>query len=193
MNTENWRDITGFPGYQISDRGRLRSFMPSTRLPTPSADGRILAGGKDKDGYRRAVLCSSAGRKSCRIADLVAAAFIGPKPPGMVLCHSNGDRVDNRVANLRYDTQRANLLDKHLHGTWQAGEKHPLAKLTEADVLAIRASTETYKALALRYNVTEGTISAVRTGRLWKHLPLMPVEGGARHTALSPPAFPGSS
>lgn len=42
--------------------------------------------------------------------------------------------------------------------------------LTEAQVLEIRASTETYKALRDRYKVAVGTIHEIRTGKTWRHL-----------------------
>ena len=37
--------------------------------------------------------------------------IVGPLPPGMHTCHGPGGQQDNRVANLRYDTPRANMLD----------------------------------------------------------------------------------
>lgn len=45
-----------------------------------------------------------------------------------------------------------------------------LGKLTEADVLAIRASTEPEATLAARYNVTKPTIGAIRRYLKHKHI-----------------------
>ncbi len=50
------------------------------------------------------------------------------------------------------------------------GEKSPHAKLTEADVKFIRASSESGRDLAKRFGVRDCTISAVRLGRAWKHV-----------------------
>ena len=47
---------------------------------------------------------------------LVAAAFLGPRPDGLEICHSNGDATDNRAANLRWDTRSSNLHDAVAHG-----------------------------------------------------------------------------
>jgi hypothetical protein len=45
------------------------------------------------------------------------------------------------------------------------------AVLTEAAVLAIRASRETTKALAARYEVTQETLQLARDSLTWRHLP----------------------
>jgi hypothetical protein len=50
------------------------------------------------------------------------------------------------------------------------GEIHPSAKLTEADVRAIRSSTETRASLGRMYHVSAPTISAIRMRRTWKHV-----------------------
>lgn len=172
MEIENWQDIPGFPGYQISDQGRLRSFLYSKVRGAAPPEGRILVGGHDRDGYRRAVLCADDGkiRKSLKISHLVAAAFIGPRPRRSVVRHMNGDHTDDRAANLRYGTQRQNIGDKVEHGTMARGEGHGSARLTEIDVRAIRASTEKLAPLAARYGVSQSTISAIRHRRLWAHI-----------------------
>lgn len=176
---EEWKKVDGFPLYEISNLGRLRSFADSHRLGAAPEDGRILAGGRDKDGYRRAVLCAEGGRvrKSLRMSAMVAAAFIGERPTGTVLRHLNGKRDDDRASNLAFGTQKENIADKKEHGTHQAGESHPSARLTEAAVLAIRNSDQSGSKLAAEYGVKTCTISAIRTGRLWPHVggPLRPM------------------
>ena len=44
------------------------------------------------------------------------------------------------------------------------------AKLTEDDVRAIRASSESSCALARKLGVNQGTISCVRSGKTWGHV-----------------------
>jgi hypothetical protein len=51
------------------------------------------------------------------------------------------------------------------------GERHGNAKLTESDVLHIRASSEQGSVLAKRFNVTRCVITGIRKRRGWKHLP----------------------
>lgn len=50
------------------------------------------------------------------------------------------------------------------------GEANTSAKLTEAQVLEIRASNETGKALAMKYGVSGYTISVIRNRKMWRHI-----------------------
>jgi|SRR6516164_5497046 len=50
------------------------------------------------------------------------------------------------------------------------GEEHGSAILREEDVLMIRASGESRKTLAQRYNVSPETIKTIRARRSWKHV-----------------------
>jgi hypothetical protein len=101
---------------------------------------------------------------------LVLEAFVGPRPEGFDACHNNGNKTDNRLENLRWDTKSANSLDKRRHGTMLRGEKHPKNKLTEVQAREILASPEMGVALAAKYGVSECTVCEIRTGRKWKHL-----------------------
>jgi len=51
------------------------------------------------------------------------------------------------------------------------GEGSPRAKLTEAAVREIRASSESGYALAKQYGVNSGTISLIKRRLTWSHLP----------------------
>ena len=62
--------------------------------PTPFTDG---------DGHVWVTLTRPDGTsETCRIADLVAATFLGPCPAGMELRHGAGGLSDNSVGNLSY-------------------------------------------------------------------------------------------
>jgi hypothetical protein len=50
------------------------------------------------------------------------------------------------------------------------GEKHGMAKLTEAQVREIRQGNETYRVLAKRFGVSATTIADVRHRHIWKHI-----------------------
>lgn len=50
------------------------------------------------------------------------------------------------------------------------GEEHGSAKLTDADVLAIRASKEKQRDTAAKYGVTQAAISSIVRRKVWQHI-----------------------
>lgn len=169
--TEQWKPVEGWPKYEISDQGRLRSWHKSPNESGHPQIPRILKGGYNRYGYRRAVLVGPEGqRRSFLIYHLVADAFIGARPKGLVLTHLNGINTDDRSQNLKYRTQKENIHDKIKHGTMPYGERHHMAKLTAKEVLEIRQSPEPNKILTKKYNITSSHVSSIKYGRIWKHL-----------------------
>lgn len=159
MREEEWRWLPSDDAYEVSSEGRVRSYR---RNPP-----RLIWGG-DQDGYRRIVI---RGRKRY-FHDMVAEAFLGPRPDGLDVCHLNGIRWDNRVANLRYGTRKENVADARRHGTLMAGEGHYASILTWAQVREIRALWATrelsqYK-IAERFGVSRSCVQAIIENRNWK-------------------------
>lgn len=104
---------------------------------------------------------------------LVAEAFIGPRPLGFVTCHGDGDSLNNNAANLRYDTPAGNSADAIRHGTQAHGTDHPMAKLTEADVRQLRqrvARGEAPLAIAEEFGITRWTVNEIARRRTWQHV-----------------------
>lgn len=52
----------------------------------------------------------------------------------------------------------------------KAGEFNPSVKLTEGDILVIRASGEAYRALGLRYGVDHTLIYQIKKRKIWKQI-----------------------
>lgn len=115
-----WTDIPGFPGYQACKAGDIKRLERTDRLGRRVAE-QIMTGTITESGHRRYLL----GGKWIDGHVAVLTTFVGPRPPGMEACHNNGDGLDNRLENLRWDTRSANILDKIRHG------KHPFASREE--------------------------------------------------------------
>ena len=99
MQNEIWLDVPGFPGYQVSNAGRVKSFRSGER---------ILKQCNDSDGYPTVVLCGAIGKRTKTIHRLVALAFI-PNPENKPeVDHINTNRMDNRVENLQWVTRKEN-------------------------------------------------------------------------------------
>jgi hypothetical protein len=51
-----------------------------------------------------------------------------------------------------------------------AGSKHHQSKLTETDVLAIRADPESQRKIAAKYGVTQAMIGLIKQRKNWTHI-----------------------
>ena len=73
-------------------------------------------------------------------------------------------------AHLYAGTHKDNMRDMVARGRQSRGAMHPSARLTEADVVSIRASTESLKKLAQKYPVNSSCIGHIRQGLTWRHI-----------------------
>lgn len=155
MPSEQWRVVPSFSDYIVSDRGRVRH----RRVGAP-----ILKWSPDKDGYQRVKLNGC----TLRIHRIVAEAFHGIRPRETECAHLDGDRTNNAASNLIWATHAENNGHKRLHGTHQAGERHPRARLTADQVAAIRATAGvSTRQLAAEYGVNQSQIVRIRKGDRW--------------------------
>ena len=94
----------------------------------------------------------------------------GPAPtPRHDAAHScgNGHLSCVNPNHVRWATRSGNLMDRVEHGTHNRGERHPLVRLNEQDVLDIRASSVSQSVLAEKYGVVQSNISAIRSRKIW--------------------------
>lgn len=97
---ETFKPVQGFPDYEIGDCGTVISLKRGKR--NILRDCR-----KDRYGHRKVNLYRKGEKpKSKPVHQLVAAAFIGPRPEVFDIDHINSDPRDNRAANLRYVTRQ---------------------------------------------------------------------------------------
>ena len=108
---ERWRPVYGWPGYRVSDLGRVRS-VDRTLTNGQRCGGVMLTPWPDKDGYLVVRLRSGKRTKILRVHLLVLRAFRGKRPAGTEGCHGDGDRANAALENLRYDTHLENIRDK---------------------------------------------------------------------------------
>ncbi len=180
---ERWLPVAGFPHYEVSDLGRIRSIdrvIPCWNrwggIRLRHYRGRVLRLATNIHGYRTAVIYRDQVPHTLSVHVLVAEAFLGPRPDGMEVCHGPNGKLDNRPPELRYDTPAGNQADRLRDGTDNRGSKNAQVKLTEAEVVDIRsrvgAGLVSQAALAREYHVSAATICLIVKRKLWPHIAL---------------------
>lgn len=171
---EEWRPIPSAPGYEASSEGRIRSvdrIMRAGRRPFLKP-GRVLKLNPSRSGYLR----FSLNGKAYAAHMAVLEAFGGPRPTPQHQCaHWDGDKANNKPANLRWATPAENCADKARHGTQihTRGELSGNARLTAQDVLDIRrraAAGERQIDIAAHYKISRSHTCSLIKGTFWKHL-----------------------
>jgi hypothetical protein len=112
LTKETWETVSGYPIYEVSDRGLVRNKRTKE----------IKTARPDNDGYLKVTLIDSAdGKKTHRksVHRLVAEAFLGGKHDDLQVNHKNGIKNDNRVENLEWVTCSENV--KHAYSTGLRG------------------------------------------------------------------------
>jgi hypothetical protein len=120
-----WRAVLGFPGYEVSDDGQVRS-VDRVVVQEGRWGGTIrrrLTGGPlrpaiAKRGGYPIVKFRKDGRQVTRsVHSLVAETFIGPRPPGQEVLHGDGVPTHVSRTNLSYGTRSDNVRDAVRHGS----------------------------------------------------------------------------
>lgn len=173
---EVWLPVVGWEtDYEVSNHGRVRRSSPRRGTKV----GRIMQTQPNSKGYMRASLRRSTARAGEHptfrfVHSLVAEAFIGPRPTGLVIAHGDGNHLNNRLDNLRYCCPKENEADKILHGTKVEGSANGSSKLCESDIVKIRARhvwgspVDGGKALANEFGVCRATMRKALRGETWK-------------------------
>lgn len=97
----------------------------------------------------------------------------GPIPKGMLVCHTCDVRACVNPTHLFLGTNADNTQDCIQKGRFPLGEQANNVRLSEADVIAIRAAHaagESATALALRFGVSKPHIGQIVHERRWKHI-----------------------
>ena len=192
-NTVNevWKAIPGYEGvYEISSEGNLRSLDRitkfTTRHGTPGTrefKGKDLKTKFNKTTGRNEITLwgRENGKKKCRtfpIHKLIMLAFAGPRPDGMCACHNDGDKTNDKLENLRYDSYKNNSLDKKKHGTELSGEARHNSSLTDKETREIvelyLTGEYTQAEICEKYGVGRKVLGNVINGRKDYYKDLIP-------------------
>lgn len=179
MASENWRPIKGFEGkYEASDAGRIRSVDSVVHFASRwgkqserMQPGTVLRPLRHTGGYQRVALWLGGKCTQAFIHSLVLTAFVGDRPAGMQACHNNGDKQDNALANLRWDTPSANQADREAHGTGRRGKLRVTRRVNETLAAEVRAAHQgNITSTAKVFELPRTTVADIINGRTWRHV-----------------------
>lgn len=183
---EKWRSCPGFPFYEVSNLGRVRSLprvVHTVRNGGPfthTIKGQLLKVSPSKTtGYPMASLYREGGPRTPiprLVHRLVCEAFHGLPPPGKpTVAHKDGTRTNNREDNLRWASHSEQRFDQLDHGTMLEGDNHYKSILTDEQVREIR---ERYvqgdpingaAAMAREFGIKYPTMKKITAGMNRKH------------------------
>jgi len=158
---EVWKLAPGHPTHLVSNKGRVAKILVTTKFNKKHFAINI--------GRRQAA-------KRVFIHRLMLEAFVGPPPTVKSVCrHINDVPDDNRLENLAWGTSADNAQDAIKNGRRPVNENHQHAKLSNADVLSIRARYDTVPrdrlgAIAAEFGVSVSHICGIGKRKFWKHL-----------------------
>ena len=177
--SEIWKDIIGFEGsYQISSLGRIRSldrFVNCKNGGLKLFKGQIKNVSENKRRYKSICLSKNSKTKNFDIHRLLAIHFIPNPENKKEVNHIDGNRMNNNLSNLEWNTPSENALHAHkIRLVSNTGRKnHKRArKLTDKQVIDIKKNHKKgmAKILAEKHNVTKECIYRIWGGYSWKDI-----------------------
>lgn len=127
-------------------------------------------GGPEQRGYFR----TTQPRRWAQASRLAWAIWRGDIPEGLCVLHRCDMNICVNPSHLFLGTVKDNVADKMAKGRQACGAAHGSAKLSAADVVAIRDEYArggvSMAALAVRYGVSVEPIHGIVRHRYWRHL-----------------------
>ena len=169
---EEWRTITDFPNYAVSDMGRVKRIADSL---CGYKAGKLLSLTPGKNGYPMVQLWSNKRFTKIYVHQLTLEKFVGPRPEGFVCNHIDACRTNNKPGNLEWISQSGNVLHCSKMGRKISphlrGEENPFSKLKAGEVWLIKkllASKKiTQKMIGKMFCTSQAHISLFSTGKEW--------------------------
>ena len=167
---EIWRDVRDYEGlYQVSNYGRIKSFRRNAPM--------IFIRYKDAKGYFSVGLKKrNVKAKYTKAHQIVAQAFIPNLKSKPQVNHIDGNKLNNRVGNLEWVTQKENIRHAYNIGLGKSGCENHNAKLTTEQVKYIREvcvprdEKFSFSALAKELGISVSTVERIYNRKTYKNI-----------------------
>lgn len=175
---EVWKSVVSYPTYLVSNLGRVKRAKPTHCDKNGVMYKRkslLLKGTIDKDGYLKVHLsCKISGLSKVNFVHrLVAIAFIGNPDRKRTVNHKDGIKLNNRLDNLEWATDKENVTHSFKHGfSTNKGIKNSQCKLNNEDALEIKRlrGILPQSLVAEMFGISHGHVSNIQRGYNWSHL-----------------------
>ena len=171
---EQWKPVINYESsYEVSNYGRVKSLdkMVNSRFGQRNKYGKILKQTLSCGRYLTVVFSDKGKRKTHFTHQLVAKHFLKHESHHQCVNHKDGIKINNHISNLEYCTFKENINHSHKMGlSKMLGENHHSNKLKESQVIKIISSSDSFKDLAIEYNVSTACIWLIKNNRNWKQL-----------------------
>ncbi len=173
---ENWKEIEGFIGYEISDLGRVKSLKRKkwNGFAFQDIQEKMLALKIKPDGYVCVTLCNNGKCSVKSLHRLVALHFVDNPNNLPIVSHLDHNPQNCCASNLKWDTQLGNIQLSVKDGRFTRGEKVKNSKFTTTEVIEIRRKIENKEIsqckLAKELGVTQNCISEIVNRQTWRHI-----------------------
>jgi hypothetical protein len=171
MNAPEWKPIQLAPDYEVSNFGEVRSlgfitpFGSAKKYHCPKILKPWISAGYPTVGLR-----TNDGPLRIRVHRLVAEAFLDNPSGKLHVNHKDGNRTNNNIDNLEWTTASENAFHKTRILKKGLGEDNGHSKLTDVEVIAIRAASGMQKDIAVAFGVCQMTVSLIKRYKIWKHV-----------------------
>ena len=167
---EIWKPIPKASKYEVSNTGEIRSW--NTTRGGWAKEPRILTKKINKKvGYYNVGITYDDGTQKTRyLHRLIAQAFLGDEKDKLVR-HLDDNRLNNKLENLAWGTQKTNMADAIVNGKLPTGIDCSKSVLSERDILLVgrmRKEGLTHEAIARIIGVNRSVVTALLSGKTYR-------------------------
>lgn len=170
MEQEEWRAVVSWEGYyEVSNIGRVRRI----KAGKGARAGHVMS--PRRGPYLTLQLSRNDQRSMVTVHSLVAEAFHGKRPDGLIVNHKDLNKHNNLADNLEWVTYSGNNQHAIDNGAMpeidRKGEANGRSKLTAEQVAEIRKQKGKMGArkIAAIYGVCRSTIQFIHQDKHWNH------------------------
>lgn len=160
------KEVPNFPMYYATECGRVIS-KHRGRL-------KFINGKLDKDGYIQIILRRDGLSHYKRIHRVIAETFLFCECKSYVVAHIDGNIYNNSKINLKFCTQKENIMDKELHGTKHLGEAVHNTKITSEIAARVKIylsqNLHTSSTIAKILNISKSIVDNIKYNKTWVHI-----------------------